>query len=114
MKLRDVATIGVIACLTVLGVWLIMWPHATAARTPVAHGPGAAAIVPIPKPVPQTVGKNKYWHDPSFSQKQLDRAYPPPRSLPPEARPQPSNIYPPEPKMKALRRKINSGEVIVY
>ncbi len=95
---------GLLVTLAVMSHHPTHAPQCLPQSAPKAEAPVEAPI--LPKGV---------WNDPSVPAEVLHKAYAPlSRPLPPEARPQPSNIHPPATQERRIQRRVKQGDLIVY
>ena len=90
------------------------------ALTVATHHPARAPqclpqSAPMAAPAERLILPKGAWNDPSVPPEALKKAYAPlSHPLPPEARPQPSNIHPPEAKERRIQRRVKQGDLVIY
>ncbi len=89
-----------------LGLAISIWSVAQLIMTPVIPRTGGPSAHPASTTVPTSPPQSAIpWKDPSIDPKVLEKAFAPPLPLPPEARPKPSAIIPPEREWRRIQRQ---------
>ena len=102
--IRPAAVAGLLVASAVASHHPTQAPQCLPQSSPIAETPADALILP-----------KGAWNDPSVPPEALKKAYAPlSHPLPPEARPQPSNIHPPEAKERRIQRRVKQGDLVIY